>query len=189
MNGNSTNNARNDLFLFCIPIYTWYRVAARGARFPLFFNDIREKSATAEQRLVRHGFLSFMALATGNGDGERQPPRPAERPTGIFSKHAPGQIFIALPAHSGTTLLASEILKRRCYTIDTDPVFCEISIRRLENYRKTGRLGWQNSHAFENDIQVQFEPLQDGTDDVEPQPLPPNDLLRAAREAYNRQQA
>lgn len=55
-------------------------------------------------------------------------------------------------AHSGTTLLASELLKRRCYTVDIDPVFCEISIRRLERFRTTGKLGWQNGHPFEQEL-------------------------------------
>lgn len=32
--------------------------------------------------------------------------------------------------------------------LDGDPVFCEIAIRRLENFRRTGRLGWQNDHPF-----------------------------------------
>jgi site-specific DNA-methyltransferase (adenine-specific) len=52
-------------------------------------------------------------------------------------------------AHSGSTLLAAERLERRCCTGDIDPVFCEIAIRRLEHYRRTGRLGWQNGHPFE----------------------------------------
>ena len=51
-------------------------------------------------------------------------------------------------SHSGTTLLASELLKRKCYTIDIDPVFAEITIRRLEHYRATGRTGWQNGNPF-----------------------------------------
>ena len=51
-------------------------------------------------------------------------------------------------AHSGTTLLASEIHKRKCYTFDIDPVFAELSIRRLEHYRKTGEPGWQCSNPF-----------------------------------------
>ena len=61
----------------------------------------------------------------------------------------PGEIVIDFFAHSGTTLLAAEIHKRRCATIDTDPVFCEIAIRRLEHFRRTGKRGWQNGHAFE----------------------------------------
>ena len=33
-----------------------------------------------------------------------------------------------------------------------DPVYCEITIRRLENYRKNGKTGWQNSNPFMNEI-------------------------------------
>jgi len=55
-------------------------------------------------------------------------------------------------AHSGSTLLATEMLGRRCYTMDVDPVFCEIVIRRLENFRATGRTGWQNSNPFAAEI-------------------------------------
>lgn len=52
-------------------------------------------------------------------------------------------------AHSGTTLLAAERLGRRCFTMDIDPIFCEITIRRLERYREKRLLGWQAGHAFE----------------------------------------
>jgi len=61
-------------------------------------------------------------------------------------------VIVDFFAHSGSTLLAAEILDRRCMTTDIDPVFCEIAIRRLERYRKTGKLGWQNGHSFENEI-------------------------------------
>jgi site-specific DNA-methyltransferase (adenine-specific) len=55
-------------------------------------------------------------------------------------------------SHSGTTLLAAEMNHRRCFTADLDPIFCEISIRRLERYRSTGKLGWQNGHPFEIEL-------------------------------------
>jgi len=55
-------------------------------------------------------------------------------------------------AHSGSTLLAAEILDRRCITADIDPIYCEITIRRLEQYRRSGRLGWQNDHPFGKEI-------------------------------------
>jgi DNA modification methylase len=51
-------------------------------------------------------------------------------------------------SHSGTTLLASEILGRRCLTMDKDPIYCELSIRRLEHFRKTQKKGWQNADPF-----------------------------------------
>jgi hypothetical protein len=52
-------------------------------------------------------------------------------------------------SHSGTTLIAAEMAGRKCFTADIDPVFCEITIRRLEHFRKTGETGWQNGNAFE----------------------------------------
>jgi site-specific DNA-methyltransferase (adenine-specific) len=54
-------------------------------------------------------------------------------------------------SHAGTTLLSAEMNRRRCFTMDIDPVFCEITIRRLEHFRDTGRLGWQNGHPFESE--------------------------------------
>ena len=53
-------------------------------------------------------------------------------------------------SHSGSTLLSCERLGRRCFTADIDPIYCEITIRRLELWRAAGRLGWQNGHPFED---------------------------------------
>jgi site-specific DNA-methyltransferase (adenine-specific) len=60
----------------------------------------------------------------------------------------PGDLVADFFCHSGTTLLAAEILGRRCYTLDKDPVFVELSLRRLERYRETGKRGWQTEHPF-----------------------------------------
>lgn len=68
-------------------------------------------------------------------------------------------VVLDLFAHSGSTLLAAEVLDRSCLTADVDPVFCEIAIRRLEHFRRTGKLGWQNGHAFETDA---LEPIKNG---------------------------
>ena len=62
------------------------------------------------------------------------------------------QLIADFFSHSGTTLLAAELNKRKCYTIDNDPVFCEITIRRLERLRLKGLTGWQNSNPFAGDI-------------------------------------
>lgn len=50
--------------------------------------------------------------------------------------------------HSGTTIIAAEILNRKCYAMEIDPVFAEISIRRLERFRSTGKTGWQWNNPF-----------------------------------------
>lgn len=51
-------------------------------------------------------------------------------------------------SHSGTTLIAGDKLSRKVYTFDIDPIFAEITIRRLEHYRKTGKTGWQWHNPF-----------------------------------------
>ena len=70
----------------------------------------------------------------------------------IRASSTPNDLVIDFFAHSGTTLLASEILDRRCFTIDIDPIYAEIAIRRLERFRASGRIGWQNGHPFEDDL-------------------------------------
>ena len=51
-------------------------------------------------------------------------------------------------SHSGTTLIAGEKMGRRVYTFDMDPVFAELTIRRLEQYRNAGKTGWQWRNPF-----------------------------------------
>lgn len=55
-------------------------------------------------------------------------------------------------AHSGSTLISCEKQGRVCCTCDIDPVFAELTIRRLENYRETGEPGWQWNNPFEENI-------------------------------------
>ena len=66
----------------------------------------------------------------------------------IRSSSGEGELIIDFFSHSGTTLLTSEILNRKCYTFDIDPIFAELTIRRLEHFRKTGKLGWQFENPF-----------------------------------------
>lgn len=76
----------------------------------------------------------------------------------IDASSAPGETVLDFFAHSGTTLLAAEMAGRRCLTMDIDPIFCEITIRRLERFRRTGRTGWQNSNPFARELgQLQEE--------------------------------
>ena len=72
----------------------------------------------------------------------------------IRASSDPGDLVIDFFAHSGTTLLAADILKRKCYTVDLDPIYAEITIRRLERYRSTGKLGWQNGHPFQDEVPI-----------------------------------
>ena len=59
-----------------------------------------------------------------------------------------GDLVIDFFAHSGTTLIAGELLNRKVYTLELDPIFAELTIRRLENYRSNGKTGWQWKNPF-----------------------------------------
>jgi site-specific DNA-methyltransferase (adenine-specific) len=66
----------------------------------------------------------------------------------ILSASSEKDLVLDFFAHSGTTLVAGEKLKRKVYTFDIDPIFAEITIRRLEHFRNTGRTGWQWQNPF-----------------------------------------
>ena len=85
-----------------------------------------------------------------NGCYAQKPLKSSERI--IQASSEPGDVVLDFFCHSGSTLLASEILGRKCYTIDCDPVYIEIAIRRLERFREIGKTGWQNSNPFEREL-------------------------------------
>lgn len=66
----------------------------------------------------------------------------------ILSGSDENDLVVDFFAHSGTTLIAGEKLNRKVYIFDIDPIFAEITIRRLENFRKTGKTGWQWRNPF-----------------------------------------
>ena len=59
-----------------------------------------------------------------------------------------GDLVVDFFAHSGTALIACERLGRVCYTSDIDPIFAEITIRRLEHFRETRKTGFQLQNPF-----------------------------------------
>ena len=85
-----------------------------------------------------------------NGCYAQKPLKAIDRIINASSKE--NEIVIDYFSHSGTTLISSEISNRRCFTSDLDPVYCEITLRRLENYRNNKKTGWQNSNPFAKEI-------------------------------------
>ncbi len=85
-----------------------------------------------------------------NGCYAQKPLKAIERIILASSKR--NEIVCDYFSHSGTTLIAAEKLNRKCFIIDIDPVFCEISLRRLEKFRNEGKTGWQNSNPFADEI-------------------------------------
>lgn len=76
----------------------------------------------------------------------QKPLKSIERIVKASSKE--GDLITDFFAHSGTTLMIGELNKRKVFTFDIDPIFAELSIRRLENFRKTGETGWQYANPF-----------------------------------------
>jgi len=70
----------------------------------------------------------------------------------IVASSREGATVIDFFGHSGTTLIAADQLKRRCFICDTDPIYCEIMVRRLERLRIYGKTGWQNGNPFEKEL-------------------------------------
>jgi site-specific DNA-methyltransferase (adenine-specific) len=89
-----------------------------------------------------------------NGCYAQKPLKSCERI--IRASSVEGDGVVDFFTHSGSTLLAAERLNRHCYTMDCDPIFCEITIRRLERFRQTGRTGWQNGNPFEAELRLEL---------------------------------
>ncbi len=90
-----------------------------------------------------------------NGCYAQKPLKSAERI--ILASSNEGHLVVDFFCHSASTLISAEMNKRRCYTIDSDPIYCEIAIRRLERFRQTGKTGWQNGNPFEREILTDSE--------------------------------
>lgn len=85
-----------------------------------------------------------------NGCYAQKPLKAIERI--ILSGSKQNELVVDFFSHAGTTLLCSEMKGRRCYTADQDPIFCEITIRRLERFRQKKKTGWQNSNPFAEEM-------------------------------------
>jgi DNA modification methylase len=115
--------------------------------------EVRENTARGRAATIRAGNVwidiqqvFYRMEENVNGCFAQKPLRSIRRIIDASSR--PGETVLDFFAHAGTTLLAAEMAGRRCLTMDIDPLFCEITIRRLEHFRRTGRTGWQNSNPF-----------------------------------------
>ncbi len=93
----------------------------------------------------------YRMIENVNGCYAQKPLKSIERI--MISSSQENDITIDFFGHSGTTLIAAEMLKRKCFIADNNPIYCEIMIKRLNNFRKYGQTGWQNSSPFENELQ------------------------------------
>lgn len=119
--------------------------------------EVTENSERSKSEFIRAGNVwvdiqqvFYRMEENVNGCYAQKPLKAIDRIINASSEQK--DIVLDLFSHSGTTLLSSEINNRRCFTSDLNPVFCEITLRRLENYRNHGKTGWQNSNPFAIEI-------------------------------------
>lgn len=120
--------------------------------------EIKENIARSKSDKIRAGNVwidiqqvFYLMEENVNGCYAQKPLKAIERIVNVSSSEK--DTVIDFFAHAGTTLIASEKLNRKCITIDIDPIYCEIAIRRLERFRDTDKTGWQNSNPFADEIQ------------------------------------
>lgn len=128
-------------------------------------NIERSKATTIRAGNVWFDIQQVFYLLEENVKGcfAQKPLKAIERIIKASSKE--GDLIIDFFSHSGTTLIAAEKLKRKCFTMDISPIYCKITAARLLHYRRTGKTGWgrlQILNSNKNKILVDDETLLGG---------------------------
>ncbi|HUV31763.1 MAG TPA: site-specific DNA-methyltransferase [Acidobacteriota bacterium] len=118
---------------------------------------MRENLERSKSRTIRPGNVWVDIQQVFYRMEENVPGCPAQKPLKaveriLLASSSEGDAVVDFFSHAGTTLLAGERTGRRCITCDIDPVYAEITIRRLERFRQTGKTGWQREDPFAREI-------------------------------------
>jgi len=70
---------------------------------------------------------------------QRNDVHPTMKPVGLCARaignsSKPGEIVLDVFGGSGSTLIAAEQLNRTCYMMELDPIYCDVIIKRWENF-------------------------------------------------------
>ena len=70
---------------------------------------------------------------------QRNDVHPTMKPVGLCAKaignsSKPGEIVLDVFGGSGSTLIAAEQLNRTCYMMELDPIYCDVIVKRWENF-------------------------------------------------------
>lgn len=150
---------------FFTPQYTEIPKAVKGY-YKEVDGELTENTERGKSPYIRAGNVWFDVQQVFyrleenvNGCYAQKPLKAIERIINASSQ--PGDTVLDFFAHSGTTLLQAELSGRRCLTMDNDAVFCEITIRRLESWRASGKRGWQNSNPFAAELDGTIDSIVD----------------------------
>ena len=101
-------------------------------------NEVMNKEITTGNRLIDDildGFDIWLVKRLAGNEIEH----PTSKPPTLHEKAIrrctkPGDIILDIYSGSGSTLLAGEMLKRKVYTCEIEPIFCQLIINRYQSY-------------------------------------------------------
>ena len=105
---------------------------AIGSEFELIWSKNKHK-----RRMLRHDWFGF--LSSQNSKDAQHRVHPTQKPVTLlvdiidqWSKDC--NVIVDLYGGSGSTLIACEQLNRTCYMMELDPKYCDVIIKRWENF-------------------------------------------------------
>lgn len=104
-------------------------------------NEILNKEIESGNQ-VHEEILEMITLWLDKRDDTTRYEHPTQKPVTLAEKplkrcSAPGHIVIDLFGGSGSTLIACEQIRRKARICEQDPVFCDVIIRRFEEFTNT----------------------------------------------------
>lgn len=106
------------------------------SKYHTAFNEVMNKEVGTGNRL--HGdVLDMFNVWLEKRLPASEMEHPTQKPPTLYEKAIrrctkPGDVVLELFGGSGSTLIAAEQLKRTCYLIELDPLFCSLIIKRYE---------------------------------------------------------
>lgn len=107
-------------------------------------------------------FIDHTKNATGHGT--QKPVECMERP--IRNNSSPGQAVYEPFCGSGTTIIACQKTGRACYAIELDPVYCDMIIRRWQDYTGSEAVLEATGQSFADVKADRVPPVQPGSDPI-----------------------
>lgn len=105
---------------------------AIGSEFELIWSKAKHK-----RRMLRHDWFGF--LSSENGEDARNRVHPTQKPITLLADiimqwGEKAENIVDLYGGSGSTLIACEQLNRTCYMMELDPKYCDVIVRRWEEF-------------------------------------------------------
>jgi len=102
------------------------------------FNEVLNKEVESGNQL-QDDIQDLFNIWLVDRDPSKDYDHPTQKPITLHEKAlkrctAPGTIVVDLFGGSGSTLMACEQMRRKCYTVEMSPIFCQVIINRWEQY-------------------------------------------------------